>query len=107
MIMKLWTTSYALASIGWSVLFFLVFYWATDVRKSRQWAFPLTVIGVNALAAYMLPTIIPVSKIVGTVSKPVASHLGGTGPVLVTAATVVAGWLVLLWLYRHRIYLRP
>ena len=106
-IMKLWTTSYALVSIGWSVLLFLVFYWVTDVRKMRTWSFPLMVVGVNALAAYLLPTIIPVSKIVGTFTKPVASHLGAAGPVLTTGATLLAGWLLLLWLYRRRIYLRP
>lgn len=106
-IMKLWTTSYALASIGWSVLLFLVFYWLTDVCRLRGWAFPLMVVGVNALAAYLLPTIIPVSKIMGTFTKPVASHLGTAGPVLTAGGTLLAGWLLLLWLYRRRIYLRP
>jgi len=106
-IMKLWTTSYALVTIGWSCLLFLAFYWLTDVRKLRGWAFPLVVIGVNALAAYLLPTIIPLGKIVGTFTKPIAAHLGDFGPVLSTGSVLLAGWLILLWLYRRKIFLRP
>jgi predicted acyltransferase len=106
-IMKLWTTSYALVSIGWACLLFLGFYWLTDVRARRAWAFPLIVIGVNALAAYLLPTIIPVSRIVGTFTKPVAQNLGAFGPVLTTGAVVLTGWLILFWLNRRKIFLRP
>jgi predicted acyltransferase len=106
-IMKLWTTSYALLSIGWACLLFLVFYWLTDVRQHRSWAFPLVVIGVNALAAYLLPTIIPLGKIVGTFTKPVAGNLGTFGPGLTSGAVLVVGWLILFWLYRRKIFLRP
>jgi predicted acyltransferase len=105
-IMKLWTTSYALVSIGWACLLFLGFYWVTDVKRVRAWAFPLIVIGVNALAAYLLPTIIPLSKIVGTFTKPVAQHLGAAGSVLNTGAVLLTGWLILLWLYRRKIFFR-
>ena len=106
-IMKLWTATYALASTGWACLLFMVFYWLIDVQRLRAWAFPLVVIGVNALAAYLLPTIIPVSKIVGTFTKPLAKNIGEVGPLLMTGAVVLAGWLILLWLYRRRIFLRP
>jgi predicted acyltransferase len=106
-IMKLWTTSYALVSTGWACLLFLVFYWLTDVRQHRSWAFPLVVIGVNALAAYLLPTIIPLGKIVGTFTKPVAGNLGTFGPGLTSGAVLVVGWLILFWLYRRKIFLRP
>src|SRR5215467_12180244 len=37
-VMKIWTTSYGLASAGWACLMFLVFYWVIDVRGSRRWA---------------------------------------------------------------------
>jgi predicted acyltransferase len=106
-IMKLWTTSYALASIGWACLLFVVFYWLIDVRKRRAWAFPFVVIGVNALAAYLLPTIVPVSKIVGTFTKPLAKNWGAMAPVFTSGAVLLTGWLILFWLFRRRIFLRP
>jgi predicted acyltransferase len=106
-IMKLWTTSYALVSIGWACVLFLVFFWLADVCQTRGVVFPFVVIGTNALAAYLLPTIVPVSKIVGTFTKPIAAMIGVWGPVLSTGCVLLAGWLVLFWLYRRRIFLRP
>lgn len=106
-IMKLWTTTYALVSLGWSCLMFLAFYWIIDVRGWRRWSFPLAVIGPNALAAYLLPTIMPLGRIVGVFTKPLAAAAGGFGPVLTTGAGFLAGWLLLWWLHRRKIYLRP
>ena len=103
-VMKLWTTSYALVSTGWACVFFLGFYWAVDLRGWRAWTFPLVVIGTNALAAYLLPTIIPVSKIVGTFTKPVAAAVGSLGPALSSGAVLVTGWLILFWLDRRGIF---
>ena len=106
-IMKVWTTSYGLVATGWACLFFSLFYWVTDLRGWRSWAFPFTVIGVNALAAYLLNTIIPIGRIVGTFTKPLVPLLGGFGPVMATGAVFFTGWLILFWLYRKRLYLRP
>lgn len=106
-IMKLWTTSYALVVTGWACLLFLVFYWLVDLKGWQRWSFPLIVIGVNALAAYLLPTFVPMGKIVGTFTKPVAPLFGDFAPIFTTGAVLLAGWLLLLWLYRRKIFLRP
>ncbi|MEY4938321.1 MAG: hypothetical protein RIQ93_56 [Verrucomicrobiota bacterium] len=106
-IMKLWTASYGLVATGWACLFFSAFYWVIDLRGWRGWTFPFTVIGVNALAAYLLNTIIPINRIVGTFTKPLVPILGVFGPLLATGAAFFTGWLILLWLYRNRLYLRP
>ena len=106
-IMKLWTTSYALVATGWACVFFSAFYWVIDVRGWRGWTFPFVVIGVNALAAYLLNTIVPVGRIVGTFTKPLVPALGGVGPVVVAGTVFAVGWLLLLWLYRRKIFLRP
>jgi predicted acyltransferase len=105
--MKLWTTTYALVATGWACVFFSVFFWVIDLRGWRSWAFPFVVIGVNALAAYLLNTIIPISRITGTFTKPLVPMLGEFGPVLATGAVFVVGWMILFWLYRRKIYLRP
>ena len=73
--MKLWTTTYGLMSAGWACLLFLFFYWVLDVRQYRKWAFPLVVIGTNALAAYLGPSIVPVRRIAGIFATPVARHM--------------------------------
>lgn len=106
-IMKLWTTTYGLVTMGWACLIFAAFYWVIDVRGWRGWSFPLAVIGVNALAAYLLNTVMPIGRMVGPFTKPLVPSLGTFGPVLATGAVFFTGWLILLWLHRRRIYLRP
>lgn len=105
MIMKLWTTSYAFASTGWACLLFAFFFWVIEVKRWPWWSFPLTVIGMNALAAYLLPTFTQVRVIVGVFVKPLAAQLGIFGSVLSSGAVLLAGWLILWWMHRRRIFL--
>ena len=63
----------------------------------------LVVIGTNALAAYMLPTLVPISRHVGVFT----SQTGALAPVLRATAVLTAQWLILYWLYRRKIFLRP
>jgi predicted acyltransferase len=106
-IMKLWTSSYALVATGWACLLFAAFYAIIDVHGWRGWVFPFVVIGINALAAYLLPTVMPVGRIVGIFTKPLVPMLGAAGPIVASGAVLMTGWLLLFWLYRRRIFLRP
>lgn len=105
-IMKMWTTTYALASAGWACLLFAMFFWIVDVKRWRAWSFPLVVIGMNALTAYLLPTILHLRSAVGIFTKPVAAHAGNFGPVISTGSVLLVGWLILWWMYRRKIFLR-
>jgi len=105
-IMKLWTTSYGLISAGWAALLFLVFYWLVDIRGMRRWATPLVVIGTNAIAAYLGPTIVPVSRIAGIFTKPVVPALGAWGPLFAAGVVLLVNWSVLYWMYRRKIFLK-
>lgn len=104
-VMKLWTTSYGLASAGFACLMFLCFYWAIDVRGYRQWAFPFVVIGMNAVAIYMSESLIPWSKTVAIFTTPLAGTLGSFTTLFHAIAVLVVEWLVLYWLYKRRIFL--
>ncbi len=105
-IMKLWTTSYGLMSAGWACLLFLLFYWLVDMRGWRKWAFPLVVIGTNALAAYLGPSLVPTRRIAGIFTAPVASHLGVFGPLLSAGVVLLVNWAILHWMYKRKIFLR-
>ena len=105
-IMKLWTTSYGLMSAGWACLLFLAFYWTIDVLGHRGWTLFLVVIGVNALAAYLGPSIVQTHRMTSPFLKPLLPHIGVFGPVLATGAVLLVNWLLLLWLYRRKIFLR-
>lgn len=105
-VMKLWTTSYGLMSAGWACLLFLAFYWAIDVLGYRGWTLPLVIIGVNALAAYLGPSVVQVHRITNPFVRPLAAGIGAFGPVLTTGAVLLLNLLVLLWMYRRKIFLR-
>ncbi len=105
-IMKLWTVTYGLMSAGWACLIFGLFYCVVDIRGYRRWSFPLTVIGMNALAAYLGPTLVPIEHITGIFTKPLARSAGGFGVLIVTGAVLLVNWSVLYWMHRRRIYLR-
>lgn len=46
---KLWTSSFVLLSSGVCFLLMSFFYWIIDARGKYKWAFPLKVIGMNAI----------------------------------------------------------
>jgi len=104
-VMKIWTTTYGLASAGFACLMFLVFYWLIDVRGFRKPAFPFLVIGMNAVAIYMSESIIPWSKTVAIFTHPLAGTLGSFAPLFHAIAVLTIEWLVLYWMYRRKIFL--
>ncbi len=102
----LWTSTYVLIAGGWSLLLLALFYMIIDVIGSRAWAFFFVVIGVNAITIYMVSRIIPFPEISQFLLGGAARLSGSFGPVLLATGTLVLEWLLLLHLYRNRIFLR-
>jgi predicted acyltransferase len=107
---RIWTPSFALFSGGWCFLFTAAFYWVMDVRRHVRWAFPLTVLGMNSIAAYCMSWVL-----VEPAGEALVRHLGRApflvlGPAfertLVGAGSLLLVWLVLLWMHRRRIFIR-
>ena len=101
----LWTSSYVLVAGGWSLLLLALFYTIIDVIKLRAWAFFFVVIGVNAITIYVATHFIPFETISQRIFGGVARLSGGLRPVVVATGTVALEWLLLLHLYRNRIFL--
>ncbi|MDN3689909.1 acyltransferase family protein [Cyclobacterium jeungdonense] len=55
---KIWSSSFVLASSGVCYLLLAAFYWIIDVKGKTAWTFPLKVIGMNAITAYVLSHVI-------------------------------------------------
>jgi heparan-alpha-glucosaminide N-acetyltransferase len=107
---RIWTPSWTLFSGGICFLFLAAFSWIVDVKRYRAWAFPLVVIGMNSIAAYLI-----VHLWESFIIASFRTHLGpdffsvfGTGAqTLVRGLAVLAVyWLVLYWMYRRRLFLR-
>ena len=120
---RIWTPSWVLFSGGWALLLLAVYYTIIDVAKLRAWAFPLVVVGMNSIAAYSIahlwesfirgalithvPLIthsqwVPAVRLVETFRGLGESY----DKLLLGAAILLIEWLVLLWMYRKKIFLR-
>ena len=86
------------------------FEWIIDAKGYRKWAFPLVVIGVNSIAAYMIAHLFP-DFLISTFRI----HLGrnaftfaglGLQPLFEGAAVLLVCWLILLWMYRKKLFLK-
>jgi predicted acyltransferase len=102
----LWTSTYVLIAGGWSLLLLSLFYTIIDVIGLRAWAFFFVVIGVNAITIYVASRIIPFERISEFLLGGTARLSGSFGPAILAIGTVMIEWLLLLHLYRNRIFLR-
>ena len=55
---KLWTSSYVLWTAGLALGCLALCYWVVDVQKWRRWATPFLVLGMNAIAAYLVAEVV-------------------------------------------------
>ncbi len=107
---RIWTPSWTLFSGGWCFLFLAGFYLLSDAPGWAGWSFPLRVIGANSIAIYCLAHLID-----GFVLKSIGTHLGPSifkefgdtwEPLVRGGAVLVVFWLILLWMYVKKIFIR-
>jgi predicted acyltransferase len=106
LIKLIWTSSFVLVACGWSLLLLALFYWVIDVRGYRKWAFFFTVIGMNAIAIYVLQEVVNFGQIASFFLAGVAVHAGRSGSLILACGVLMVKWLFLWFLYRHRISFR-
>jgi predicted acyltransferase len=104
--MKLWTTSYGLASAGCACLMFLAFFWVIEIRGYRHWPFFFAVIGANAIFIYLFASIIPLSHWVEIFTQPMTSRLPQLEALTRAVLVLGAEWLILLWMYKRKIFIK-
>ncbi|MFV2068655.1 MAG: acyltransferase family protein [Pirellulales bacterium] len=106
-IKHLWTSSMVLWSGGWCFLLMGGFYLVIDVMGLRRWAFPLVVIGMNSIAVYVAVHLIDFVQIADRIVGGIARFLGPNGQELLRqSSALLLIWLILLYLYRKRTFLR-
>lgn len=107
---RIWTPSWVLFSGGWCFLLLAGFYAVIELWQKKTWSFPLLVIGANSIAAYCIAHLFD-----DFISKNLKTHLGqkffqfAGAPYegfLHGAAILLVFWLILLWMYRRKIFLR-
>jgi heparan-alpha-glucosaminide N-acetyltransferase len=127
---RIWTPAWVVYSTGWTCGLLAVFYGLIDVAGWRRWTFPLVVVGVNSIAFYVmaqlmkpwvasqltihLTTALQVARstrdrlglTLGGLAIPAKPFQGQYGPIAQSAAVLLVLWLIALWMYRRKIFLR-
>lgn len=107
---RIWTPSWTLFSGGICFLFVVAFSWVIDVKGYRKWAFPLVVVGMNSIAAYMIAHLFE-----HFIVSSFRIHLGpnffrvfgpGLEPFLLGAAVLLTYWVILYWMYKRKLFLK-
>jgi heparan-alpha-glucosaminide N-acetyltransferase len=107
---RIWTPAWTLFSGGLCFFFLAAFSWIIDVKGYRKWSFLLVVIGMNSIAAYCIAHLFE-----NFIISSFRIHLGpnffaflGTGlePLVRGAAVLGCFWLILLWMYRRKLFLK-
>ncbi len=107
---RIWTPTWVLVSGGICFLTLGLLYAICDVRGWRRWAWPVMVIGANSIVAYVMSWTMegPMKAFLQRHFGERVFLIGGEAwePVLLGAAVLLSMWLILLWLFRQRIFVR-
>jgi predicted acyltransferase len=107
---RIWTPNWVLFSGGCCFLLLAFFYSILDVYKKRKWSYPLMVIGVNSIAAYVIA-----HTINSFIETSLYIHLGSNYDQVFGDAysSIIRGTLVLLfeflilwWMYKKKIFIK-
>jgi len=107
---RIWTPAWTLFSGGVCFLMLSAFAWLIDVRGHRKLAFPLVVVGMNSIAAYLMAHLweeFLVRSLQTHLGTRILDVFGANVETLVSGVLVLAiYWLVLRWMYQNRIFLK-
>ncbi|HEV3260809.1 MAG TPA: DUF5009 domain-containing protein [Gemmataceae bacterium] len=104
---RIWTPSWAVYSSGWTFLMLAGFFAVIDLAGFKRWAFPRVVVGMNSIAVYCMGMTLK-----GWIRGRLQAHVGGHifdgiyGPMVQSVAVALVIWLVCLWMYRRKVFLR-
>jgi predicted acyltransferase len=107
---RIWTPAWTLFSGGVCFLFLAAFSWIVDVKQHRRIVFPLVVVGLNSIAAYLIAELCR-----DFVENSFRIHLGmrvlnslGTAlePTVLGSLTLLTYWLVLYWMFKKKVFVK-
>jgi predicted acyltransferase len=107
---RIWTPAWTLFSGGVCFLFLSAFSWLVDIKQQRKLVFPLIVVGMNSIAAYVMAELCR-----DFVEDSFRIHLGmgllnslsaAVEPTVLGALTLGTYWLVLYWMFRKKIFVK-
>jgi heparan-alpha-glucosaminide N-acetyltransferase len=110
MVKRIWTPSWTIFAGGCTTLILAGCYWLIDVKGVRKWAFPFLVVGMNSIAMYVMVHLMDsfiASSLKIHLGQGIFEILGKPWAMVVEGTAIVAVlWLITLWMYRRKTFLR-
>jgi predicted acyltransferase len=120
---NLWTSSFAVFTGGFALVFLAMLYWLLEIKRWRgAWTVPILVFGMNAIAGFVADSLVYGPGYTFTVKQPdgvaLSWHdaaqaklvsLGASPPnasLIYSLAAVLFCWILLWFLWRKRIFLK-
>lgn len=119
---SLWTASFILITAGVGSAVLSMMYLVIDVKSLKPWALPIVVFGMNALVGYVAPILMKAYILLGWTCGLPGGGRGSlhqamiqyfklkagevSGGWIYTSVYIVFWWLVLLYMYRKRWFLK-
>ena len=99
-----------LFSGGVCFAFLAAFSWVIDVKGYRRWAFPLVVVGMNSIAAYLIAHLWEdffITNLHVNFGTRIFQIFGtGLEPFVLGVTVMLLYWWVLYWMYKKKLFLR-
>ena len=107
---RIWTPSWTIYAAGWTCLLLAFFFAVIDWAGHSDWAFPVVVVGMNSIAMYVMAD----SPFKGFVRDSIHIHFGRGifdwagmyQPIVEASVLLFILWLICLWMYRRKVFLR-
>ncbi len=113
---RIWTPSWVLFSGGWVIWMLAAFYLVVDLCRLRWLAFPLVIVGMNSIAMYVMGQLMRpwATEQVGIHFTGALQRLLGPealandmfGYVIAPTSAFIVFWLIVLWMYRQKYFVR-
>lgn len=106
MIKNMWTGTFVLAAAGISLMLLSLFHLAIDIWNGGKWSFPLRVIGLNALAAYLIHSLANAEELNERIFSGAADFFPSAQPVLLALSFLLLQWLILFAFYKRNVFIK-
>jgi predicted acyltransferase len=104
---KLWTSSFVIFTAAYSTAMLALFFWIVDVMGWKKWTLPFREVGMNSITIYLMMMLGILASLASFLSSGLAKWVGAPwNAVVIACARLFVSWLIVHFLYRHKIFLR-
>lgn len=105
-IKKIWTGSFILAAWGAGLMALALFHMIMEGWKVQSWAFPLRVIGLNALTAYLVHALLNIHQLNHRIFTGLAELQPLPDSVFLAISLILLQWIILFAMYRRKLFIK-